>query len=192
MKDATSVLAAMLVLIGLPFSTAMAQTASTQNPCAPPAEISRNIDETAWQLFVAATCPVNSDQYPYVVWEDWIEQEQMYPADPGKGLFVPNALGHAETATHQLGGSPFTLLRHPKLAEVVKGLLGAPNENCNKAAAPPADQPKLIICEEVRLNGAAEDYIAGNDLWNRRGQALKAKDHATIEFPAPAIEVKAD
>jgi hypothetical protein len=186
--------AAVFLLIGLSTGTAVAQaTSGTQNPCAPPTEISPNINETAWQLFVAATCPVNSNQYPYVVWEDWIEQAQMYPADPSKGLFVPNALGAAQTSTHQLGASPFALLRNPKLVEVVKGLLGAPNENCNKAGKPPANQPKLVICEEVRLNGAAEDYIAGNDLWNRAGQALKAQYYGpSIQFPAPALEVKAD
>jgi hypothetical protein len=145
--------ATLLLMVGIPLGTAVAQTTSdTQNPCAPPTEISQNINETAWQLFVAATCPVNGSQYPYVVWEDWIEQAQMYPADPSKGLFVPNA--QATAAGHQLGPSPFALLRHPKLAAVVKGLLGAPNENCNKAGAPPPNQPKLVICEEVRESGA--------------------------------------
>ncbi len=181
-------------MLAIPLGTAFAQTTSgTQNPCAPPTEISPNINETAWQLFVAATCPVNREQYPYVVWEDWIEQAQMYPADPGKGLFVPNALGQAETTTHQLGASPFTLLRHPNLGAVVQGLLGAPNENCNKAGAPPPGEPNLVICEEVRLNGTAEDYVAGNDLWNRPGQAQQAQYYGPpIQFPAPAIEVKAD
>jgi hypothetical protein len=180
---------ALFLLIGIPACGASAQT----NPCAPPTEISQNINETAWQLFVAATCPVKGDQYPYVVWEDWIEQAQMYPADPSKGLFVPSALGQAESAAHQLGASPFTLLRHPNLATVVNGLLGAPNQNCNKAGAPPPGQPNLVICEEVRLNGAAEDYVAGNDLWNRPGQALKAQYYGPpIQFPAPAVEVKAD
>jgi len=193
MKGLTSAFAiALFLIIGIPLGAAVAQTTSgTQNPCAPPTEISQNINETAWQLFVAATCPVNSNQYPYVVWEDWIEQAQMYPADPSNGLIVPNA--QATAAAHQLGASPFALLRHPSLAEVVKGLLGAPNQHCNKAGAPPPNQPKLVICEEVRLNGAAEDYVAGNGLWNRAGQALKAQYYGPpIQFPAPAVEVKAD
>jgi hypothetical protein len=189
---AATLAAALLSTIVMPFGAALAQTTGgTQNPCAPPTEIGRNIDETAWQLWVAATCPVNNNQYPFVVWEDWIEQAQMYPADPSKGLFVPNA--QAATASHQLHGSPFTLFRNPKLAAVVEeGLLGAPDQNCNKAGKPPPNQPKLIICEEVRLNGAAEDYLAGNNLWNRNGQATAAGLHADVQFPAPAIEVKAD
>ena len=53
---------------------------------------------------------------------------------------------------------------NPKLLKVIEGLLGAPDQNCNKAGKPPANQPKLVICEEVRLNGAVEDYLAGNNL----------------------------
>ena len=52
------------------------------NSCAAPNQISPNIAETAWQLWVAATCPVNQNKYPFVVWENWIEQAQMYPTDP--------------------------------------------------------------------------------------------------------------
>jgi hypothetical protein len=192
MKNPTAVVAATLLTIGIAGGAASAQSPA-QNPCAPPSAISNNIDETAWRLWVAATCPVNAGQYPYVVWEDWIEQAQMYPADPKKGLVVPNAPAAAGGTAHQLHGSPLALLRKPSLALVVTGLLGAPDENCNKAGAPPPNQPKLVICEEVRLNGAAEDYIAGNNLWNRPVQAEKAQFFGpTIQFPAPAVEVKAD
>jgi hypothetical protein len=58
--------------------------------CSPPNRITSSIEETAWRLWVAATCPVNQDQYPYVVWENWIEQDQLYPLDPANGLKVPN------------------------------------------------------------------------------------------------------
>src|SRR5438874_787306 len=64
---------------------------SRLNPCAVPNEIGDSIEETAWQIWVAATCPVNDTQYPFVVWENWIEQSQLYPSDPSKGLKVPNA-----------------------------------------------------------------------------------------------------
>jgi hypothetical protein len=171
-------------------ATAARAAGAAEEPCAPPTEISRNINETAWQLFVAATCPVNANRYPYVVWEDWIEQAQMYPADPNKGLLVPNA--RAAGASHQLHGNPLTLLRNASLARIVQGLLGAPDENCNKAGKPPPNQPNLVICEEVRLNGAAEDYLAGDNLWNRKGQATAAAFAEDIQFPAPAVEVKAD
>ena len=69
------------------------------NPCAVPNEIVGSVEETAWRIWVAATCPVNTNRalYPYVVWETWIEQAQIYPADPSQGLIVPNAGASAET-----------------------------------------------------------------------------------------------
>ena len=44
----------------------------------------------------------------------------------------------------------------------------------------------------MRENGATEDYIAGTGLWNRPGQQLAAASGRNIQFPAPAIEIKAD
>jgi hypothetical protein len=175
----------------LPFGAAAAK-ADDANPCAAPAQISPTIEETAWELWVAATCPVNQGKYPYVVWENWIEQAQMYPADPSKGLVVPNAAAASSGATHLLHGSPLALLKKPKLGAVVTGLLGGADENCNMAGNPPVGQPKLIICEEVRLDGATEDYIAGNALWNRTGQATTALYGEEIGFSAPSVEIKAD
>ena len=78
------------------------------NPCAVPNEISGSIEETAWQIWVAATCPVNDKQYPFVVWENWIEQSQLYPSDPTKGLKVPNSGASTSTvrsSSRRLEGS---------------------------------------------------------------------------------------
>jgi hypothetical protein len=160
------------------------------NPCAVPNEIGSSIEETAWRIWVAATCPVNNNQYPFVVWENWIEQSQLYPTDPTNGLKVPNS--GATTATHPLHESPLALAFNPKLGTVVPGLLGAPDTNCNKAGAPPPNQPNLIICEEVRENGATEDYIAGTNLWNRFGQQQAAADQVDIQFPRSSVEIKSD
>ncbi|MGH7045555.1 MAG: hypothetical protein ACREE2_04090 [Stellaceae bacterium] len=177
----------------LPFGVATARADNpVANPCAPPSQISPTIEQTAWQLWVAATCPVNQTKYPYVVWENWIEQAQMYPTHPSSGLVVPNAAAASGTSAHLLHGSPLTLLKNPKLAAVVPGLLGGADENCNKASTPPTGQPNLRICEEVRLNGLTEDYIAGNDLWNRWGQAQTALYREVIQFPRPSVEIKAD
>src|SRR5215472_18483535 len=154
------------------------------NPCAVPNEIGDSIEETAWRIWVAATCPVNADQYPFVVWENWIEQSQLYPADPKNGLKVPNS--GAATGTHPLHESPLTLAFNPNIGKT-SGLPGAPNTNCNPAAAPPPPNTPplpsgmcsdathcLYICEEVRENGATEDYIAGTGLWDRMNQATAA------------------
>ena len=63
---------------------------AAQNPmpsaCIPPSQIGTSPEETAWQLFVASTCPVNASQYPYVVWENWIEQSQLYGAGAAQAL----------------------------------------------------------------------------------------------------------
>jgi hypothetical protein len=178
------------LLSGIAGASAADATGSRPNPCAAPNEIGSSIEETAWQIWVAATCPVNDDQYPFVVWENWIEQAQLYPADPSKGLKVPNAGG--PTATHILHESPLALAINPKLRATVPGLLGAPDTNCNKAQTPPPNQPNLIICEEVRENGATEDYIAGTNLWNRFGQQQAAANRDDIQFARPAVEIKAD
>jgi hypothetical protein len=173
-------------------SSARADGYQPTNPCAAPNQISPNPSQTAWQLWVAATCPVNQSQYPYVVWENWIEQNQMYPTDPSQGLTVPNSGVVAVSTIHLLHGSPLTLAKNPGLTSFLPGLLGGADQNCNKAAAPPVNQPNLVICEEVRLNGATEDYIAGTNLWKRPGQALAAARSANIQFSPPSIEIKAD
>ena len=162
-----------------------------QSPCSPPTKITSTLEETAWRLWVAATCPVNVDQYPYVVWENWIEQDQMFPADPSNGLKVPNSLAQA-SPSHLLHASPLALTKNPGLTAVLPGLLGGADQNCNKSGAPPLNQPNLTICEEVRLNGATEDYMAGTNIWNRKGQAQLAAHGANVQFPAPAVEIKAD
>jgi hypothetical protein len=163
-----------------------------QNPCAPPNHMSSSAEETAWRLWVAATCPVNNRQYPYVVWENWIEQEQMYPPDPAKVLQTPDSLAPIALATRLLHASPLALAKNPGLAAPIPGELGAADQVCTTASQPPKNQKGLIICEEVRLNGSTRDYIAGTGLWHRTGQAKIAAAHGDIEFPAPSVEVKAD
>jgi hypothetical protein len=161
-------------------------------PCTPPDKITGSIEETAWRLWVALTCPVNHNVHPYVIWENWIEQAQMYPLNPAKVLQIPASLAHSSSAPHLLHASPLALAKNPGIEETVPGLLGAAEQNCNTAQAPPDNQKNLIICEEVRQNGATQDYIAGTVMWNRNGQKRLAASHAEIQFPRPTIEVKAD
>ena len=136
MRRAAVVTEALISLVFAVFSygnsagLADAATGSQLSPCAAPNEIGSSFEETAWQIWVAATCPVNSDQYPFVVWENWIEQAQLYPADPSKGLKVPNS--GAPTATHILHNSPRTIALSPDLAVTVPGLLGAPEPHATK------------------------------------------------------------
>ncbi len=161
-------------------------------PCTPPDRITGSIEETSWRLWVASTCPVNQSVYPYVVWENWIEQAQMYPLNPANVLQIPASLAPSSSAPHLLHASPLALVRNPGIEATVPGLLGAADQNCNAAQAPPDNQKKLIICEEVRLNGSTQDYITGTTMWNRNGQKQIAVSQGNIQFPRPSIEVKAD
>ena len=77
-----------------------------ESACTPPNELSSSIEETACRIWVAATCPVNQTQYPFVVWENWIEQAQMYPLDPANGLKVPNSQAQTIGVTRVLHASP--------------------------------------------------------------------------------------
>lgn len=200
---AATVLSAWCVFYGtLSPAIADADHGTQANPCAVPNEIVGSVEETAWRIWVAATCPVNTNPalYPYVVWETWIEQAQLYPTDPSQGLIVPNA--GASAATHPLHSSPLALTYHPgSVTQVPPGLgspPGAPNTNCNAANAPPPNNtgPKgnnpLTICEEVREGGATADYISGTGFWNRPNQAAAAGNDFDIQFPRPAVEIKAD
>jgi hypothetical protein len=161
-------------------------------PCTPPDKITGSIEETAWRLWVASTCPVNKDVYPYVIWENWIEQAQMYPLNPANVLQIPASLANSLPTPRLLHASPFALARNPGIGAIVPGLLGAPDQNCNTAQAPPDNQKNLIICEEVRENGATQDYITATVIWNRNGQKQLAASQADIQFPKPSIEIKAD
>ena len=166
--------------------------AGRENPCAAPNEITGPIAETAWRIWVAAACPVNQNEYPFVVWENWLEQAQMYPLNPAKVLKVPNSLAKTTASPRLLHASPLALVKNPGLGITVPGLLGGADQNCNAASIPPKDQPKLVICEEVREGGSTEDYIAGTNIWNRRGQMQLASTRGEIQFPKSSVEIKAD
>jgi hypothetical protein len=161
-------------------------------PCSPPDRITGSLEETAWRLWVASTCPVNQNVYPYVTWENWIEQAQMYPLDPANILQIPASLAPSSSPPRLLHASPLALAKNPGAGVTIPGLLGAANQNCTTASAPPDNQKNLMICEEVRLNGSDQDYVTGVGIWNRPGQAKIAAARGTIQFPRPSIEVKAD
>src|SRR6266576_946648 len=56
---------------------AAAAAAPKAGACTCPTAVMGSMEQTAWQLFVAANCPTNKNQ---VVWENWIEQSNFYPA----------------------------------------------------------------------------------------------------------------
>jgi hypothetical protein len=145
--------------------------------CTFPTSASASPAETAWRIFVAANCPANANQ---VVWETWIEQQQLYPASAAlKG-----------GKRRRLHASPLLLAEARK-----KGLIPqlTPSTECNKMAAPPDNVVAgATVCEEVRINPSAAAFITGNGYQVRSGQIKAAVAGTDIQFPTAAIEVKVD
>jgi len=152
--------------------------------CTFPTAVSPTLEETAWRLFVAANCPTKRNK---VVWEDWVEQLQLYPAT--------GVIGGVASAANpkRLHGSP--------LARAVIGRLSgprallAPATECQQmqaSNAPPNVTPTATVCEEARLNPDAAAFVTTNKYQVRPGQTAAAQKGIDIEFPRPAIEVKVD
>jgi len=149
--------------------------------CTFPTKVASTPEETAWQLFVAASCPTSKNQ---VVWENWIEQSNLYPASGKAGAL------EAHAAHKRLHGSPLTRAlakKHGMNMELV------PSSECNAMGGPP---PNVIsgatICEEARLDPTAQAFVKGKGYQIRPGQTKAAQQGTDIQFPDPAVEIKAD
>lgn len=155
--------------------------AAGRAPCAPPTQASAVAEETAWKLFVAASCTINSDKYPYTKWEAWKEQTQLFQ-------------------------SPSQLLAHRQFRRFHKSVLG---EFLQNARANPNAGPKEMlllpnqgcevspfsgrtICEEVRINPDAASYIMFNGLTTAAGQDSFVSAGKQYVFTRPSVEIKAD
>ena len=151
------------------------------NPCEFPRVVNGMPDaEIAWRLFVAATCPVANDPNAVVKWEQWKEQEEVFPP------------------VSQPGAAPQSRFHQSRLAQIMNGGGGLQELNLGTATcalgARPAypNGPKRLICEEVRINPEAVAYITSNGFQNRSAQALVAKNHGKFDFPKSGIEMKMD
>ena len=163
--------------------------------CVPPTSVASTPEQTAWQLFVAATCPVNASQYPYVTWQTWIEQNQLY----GGGA----ALAAGERPRFHM--SPLAALLRAKADAMDKQKKGGgkdakaggaharaalpdvANQNCNSHT-----WSGRTICEEARLNPDAQQYVVANGLNTRPGQEKFVAAGSVFKSPAPSVEIKAD
>ena len=162
--------------------------APANSACTFPTKMAATPEQTAWELFVAANCQASKGQ---LVWETWIEQSTLYPANgvAGAGL-QEHIIGN------RLHGSPLALARmkrlHPSAAELV------PSSQCNAMGGPPASPPSPplitapIICEEVHINPAARGFITGQQYETRPPQTAAAQKGTDIEFPMSAVEIKVD
>ncbi|MGC2695565.1 MAG: hypothetical protein WA738_07220 [Candidatus Angelobacter sp.] len=150
--------------------------------CTFPTQMAATPEQTAWQLFVAATCPVGT-QYPYVAWEQWTEQNQIYGSSAQM----------AEGKRPRFHMSPLARIMREK-ARHKKGRLKAEqilpqsaNEDCNSQT-----WSKRTICEEARLNPDAQKYVQSNNLNTLAGQEQFVKAGTAFQFTPPSIEIKAD
>jgi len=173
------VAAAALTIAVLPSA---AQAASAPNPCAFPTAPSATLEETAWRLFVAANCPANSGK---VVWENWVEQSQLYPAVSGATAQL------SETLPRRLHGSPLAMVLAKKGRNARLTLV--PSAECNAMNGPPKNViAGATICEEAHLNPEAAAFVTQAGYQVRPGQTAAAQKGVDIEFPKDAIEVKVD
>jgi hypothetical protein len=155
------------------------------NACAFPTAPASTLEETAWQLFVAANCPATGS-HP-LTFENWTEQNCLTPG---------SCAGEAATK-RQLHASHLSLR-----------LAGLPSSDCGPmtngqnapASLAPFVPPNLAngatFCEEVFVDADEAAYIqqpaAGQSLLSLTQQAAYVQSGATIAFPTGAIEVKAD
>jgi len=152
--------------------------------CTLPSQMASSPEQTAWELFVAATCPVNSDKYPYVTWENWIEQDQLYNPQGQAEAFVQGQ----RPRFHMSPLARIMRERAAKRTPNAKQLLPqAANENCNSQT-----WSGRTICEEARLNPDAQSYVTSNGLTTLNGQVQFISAGKTFQFTPPSIEIKAD
>jgi len=166
-------------------SSAQAQPAPS--PCTFPTAPAATPEQTAWQLFVAANCPSNGSK---VAWENWIEQDDLYPASGEMSPVEVAAL--ARTTPKRLHGSVLASVLAPSPTKA-NLLFLSPNTQCNAMNGPPSNVvPNAQICEEARLSPQAANFVTDNGYQIRPGQTAAAQAGKDIEFPAPAVEVKVD
>jgi hypothetical protein len=156
------------------------------NGCAFPTSSAATPEQTAWEMFIAANCPSNSSK---VVWENWVEQLQVYPA----GGDTSQALLAQEKPTPRLHGSPLAQTRARQLHLRPHALAVPSTSPCPPMQGPPPNVvPNATVCEETRLNPDAQAFVVNSGYQIRSGQTSAAKKGVDIEFPAPAVEVKVD
>jgi hypothetical protein len=144
-------------------------------------------EQTAWEIFVAANCPAGNNQ---LVWETWVEQLQLYPANGQAGAGLVRGV-------RRLHGSPLAFALSSKTGGLAP--LTPSNAGCNPLSRIPPAPPMIkktktqpSICEEVHLNPAAAQFITNAGYQTRPPQTKAAQQGVGIGFPTAAVEVKVD
>jgi hypothetical protein len=171
--------------------TKTSATAKAAAACAFPTGIVNNSNEqTAWQIFVAANCPVNG----HPAWEGWTEQTCLFAPQQ----CAPQANAVAGAPVHHLHGSFLAIkTRLPNLAATA-----IPSGDCNPMNTSGPFAPKNLaaspqFCEEVYPNADEVSFIQQPapqaTLTTYPGQVAYATAHSNaITAPTPSIEIKVD
>ncbi len=132
-------------------------------------------DQFAWQRFAELSAPAGGNQ---VKWQTFANQADLYVAnpDPKKPPTYPGP-----EKTRQLRIAPG---RQRLLARGLD-LVSAHTEASNPCM--PAG-----VLEEVRLNKDVFNFVVAKKLWYVEGQVAAFNQGMTVNFPTPALEVKAN
>src|SRR5262249_49773618 len=127
-------------------------SASAQTACSFPTAMAPTPEQTAWQLFVAASCAgINGNQ---LAWEDWVEQLALYPA-----CATCNEIADIRRVPKRLHGSPLAIILGRGAPNRAGAPALAPNSECGTMGAPPPNVvANATICEEARLNPEAAAF----------------------------------
>jgi hypothetical protein len=158
--------------------------------CAFPTAPAATLEETAWQLFVAANCPTTG-AHP-LTFENWTEQSCLQnPGSCGGDAAAKQRRLHASHLKESLGNgltgdcSPMTTVASAKS-----------NAPSLVPFVPTNLAPGAQFCEEVFVNEPEVAYIQqpapGHSLLTLTQQAAYVKSGATIAFPTAGVEIKAD
>jgi hypothetical protein len=171
--------------------------ATAASACSLPTTMSGSNEQTAWQIFVAASCPSNGQ----LTWETWTEQTCFsQPDSPG---CAPSAAANAAPVRH-LHASQLEIRRNKSLAAAAAaapGGCGAMTTAANAPAQLLPFVPKNLssgakFCEEVFADPTEAGFVkspaTGATLTNLTAQVAYAASAGNITFPTPSVEIKAD
>jgi hypothetical protein len=144
-------------------------------------------DETAWRLFVAASCPTSGK----FAWENWIEKMTLYPA--GKSL-QSSALKrrlHGSGLEAAVRAAKARRAGTPPSPAILEANQGCRPIHTFNGKLPDNVKEKGTICEETRINSFAESFVHEHKFERRVGQVEAVHSGlARIVWPTPSIELK--
>jgi hypothetical protein len=201
MKDRTLHGTRLFTAVATMLLLAMAGVAMAQTPaCTLPTTMASTPEQTAWQLFVAASCPSSSPAGP-LTWESWTEQTcWLQPSTPGctasLGAAAKRFLHDSQLRMRKAGLKKAT-------GAVINPLTGACGAMFTKTGSSPLNPfvpanlaANPTFCEEVFVNPSEAAFVTapapGFKLTTLTGQVAYGAKHNPITFPTPAVEVKAD